>query len=178
MPRANIVTWAEAAVSMMDAADGGQEDYRDMIDLAKFIDADGDLRDKLLEESVDVDEKVATIKSCMDTYNPRLSPIISAILVAGEFRHFLAIAEEAFKRKSEKMGAYMANVWTAYPLTQDQLQGLITTLEKKLDQPVTVHVSVDPKLIGGIAVDVNEEYLDGTVKRRVDSMRQLLAESQ
>lgn len=67
-----------------------------------------------------------------------------------------------------------AIVYTAYPMSDDQLNGLLPKLEKRFNTKLKTEVKVDTSLIGGICVVVGDDTLDLSVKARLEQMKQAL----
>jgi F-type H+-transporting ATPase subunit delta len=50
-------------------------------------------------------------------------------------------------------------------------------LERWAGHPVEVRVQIDPALMGGMAVAIGDTIIDGSVRRRLDRLRETLAPS-
>ena len=100
--------------------------------------------------------------------------------LAGNFIHVLARGErlpllpeiraqyEALKDDAE--GVLEADIVSALPLAQEQIDGLVTALKKRFGREVHAHVSIDAALIGGVVVQVGDRIMDGSVKGRLEQM--------
>jgi F-type H+-transporting ATPase subunit delta len=66
-------------------------------------------------------------------------------------------------------------VTSAIALTTDQEQRLTTALTAIYKQEVQLQVVIDKKVIGGVAVRVGDEVIDGTVANRLAQVRRQLA---
>ena len=71
--------------------------------------------------------------------------------------------------------AQQAVIYSAFPLTDVQIQGLKTKLEARFQSKLDFRVVEDPTLIGGIRVVVGDNVLDGSVKSSIEKMKQALA---
>ena len=68
-------------------------------------------------------------------------------------------------------GSADAAIFSAFPMSEAQVAALIATLEKKFKIKLTPSVTVDPSLIGGLRVVVNDEVLDTSIRTRLEQMR-------
>ena len=64
---------------------------------------------------------------------------------------------------------------SAVPLDDARRRRLADALSGIYGRPVQVNVVVDPEVIGGIRVQVGDEVVDGTMLRRLEEARRLLA---
>src|SRR5699024_4409347 len=71
-------------------------------------------------------------------------------------------------------GTAQADIVSAYPLSDDQVNELIAGLEKKFNLKLKPVVTVDPDLIGGVRIAVGDQVLDTSVQAQLASMRDKL----
>ncbi|KIP51527.1 F0F1 ATP synthase subunit delta [Leucobacter komagatae] len=76
---------------------------------------------------------------------------------------------------ADQGGSELATVTVAAPLTTEQQQRLATLLEQTAGRPVKVTTVVDASLIGGVRIQMAEDVIDGSVRARLDDLRQRLA---
>jgi ATP synthase F1 delta subunit len=79
------------------------------------------------------------------------------------------------KLAAARRGRVLAEVTSAIALSTDQEQRLTTALTAIYKQEVQVQVVIDKKVIGGVAVRVGDEVIDGTVANRLAQVRRQLA---
>ena len=61
------------------------------------------------------------------------------------------------------------------PLDDAQRHRLAQALSGIYGKSVQVNVDVDPEVVGGIRVQVGDEVVDGTILRRLEEARRLIA---
>jgi F-type H+-transporting ATPase subunit delta len=81
------------------------------------------------------------------------------------------IAEQFHALKNAGQGSADAAIFSAFPMSEAQVAALIAALEKKFKIKLTPSVTVDPSLIGGVRVVVNDEVLDTSIRTRLEQMR-------
>jgi ATP synthase F0 subunit b/ATP synthase F1 delta subunit len=74
-----------------------------------------------------------------------------------------ALAELAVTRRGE----IVARVSAAAPLSDAQRNRLIAVLSRIYGHPVSLQLQINPKLLGGIAIAVGDEVIDGTLSSRL-----------
>lgn len=67
-----------------------------------------------------------------------------------------------------------ADVITAKPLKEDALKRLKKALKKVTSKEVTVNVSQDESIVGGLIVKIGDLVLDGSVKTQLEGLRESL----
>lgn len=84
------------------------------------------------------------------------------------------IALQFHALKNAGQGSADAAIFSAFPMSDPEVAELIAVLEKKFKIRLTPTVTVDPALIGGVRVVVNDEVLDTSIRTRLDQMRAAL----
>ncbi len=75
---------------------------------------------------------------------------------------------------NERAGVSDAIVYSAFPITPEQLGVVVQTLEARFKRKLNATVEIEPELIGGIRVVVGDEVLDTSVKARLQQMKAAL----
>jgi len=70
---------------------------------------------------------------------------------------------------------YVAYVTAPGPLSDQQERRLTAALRRVYGRQVSLQVAVEPELLGGLVVRVNDEVIDGSVASRLAELRQRLA---
>ena len=65
-------------------------------------------------------------------------------------------------------------VISAVPLTREQRDALGSKLSQKLQRSVRLHTKVDPAVMGGLRVETEGASMDGTVRSKIESIRESL----
>ncbi len=119
--------------------------------------------------------------------NPRLSPVKVATLIADaagtlsptqrNFVQLLAenerlsvlpqIAEQFQSLRHRADGTLDAVIESAYPLTDDQIDGIRATLEEKYGRKVQARAEVESDLIGGVCIRMGDEVIDASVRGKL-----------
>ncbi len=122
------------------------------------------------EERMDVIDR--TLGERIDTY---LCSFLKLMTKRGRASSILPCFDEYERLWYEHSGITVAEVVTAVPLTSEQKNALLTKLETKTGRSVEMRCSVDPALIGGVSVTLDGKLLEGSVKGRLDAIREHLS---
>ena len=83
----------------------------------------------------------------------------------------LAEVQKLYERlKSEDEGVVEANIDSAYPLEDQQLEQIVSILANRYNKKISPTVGVDSDLIGGIKVQVGDKVWDASVRGRLQEM--------
>jgi len=67
-------------------------------------------------------------------------------------------------------GETTAEVTSAHPLTDDQVAALRTNLKSRLGRDISVDLTVDPFILGGLVVKVGSQMIDGSIRTKLNSL--------
>lgn len=147
---------------------------RDLHQFAQAIEGSEELREVLRNPSVSASAK----REVLDAVLKRLLVgrlTHNFIMVLLEKRRVLLVASvaEEFQRLLDgRSGRIRAEVTSATPLGATDLARIRDSLQGALGaKEVTVDAKVDPALIGGIITRIGNIVLDGSVRNRIESMR-------
>ncbi len=85
-----------------------------------------------------------------------------------------AIVSEYRRLLNERLGRAQAVVTTAAPISAEQRGRLAASLGAMLDKEVVLDEREDPEIIGGIVVRIEDRIIDGSVRSRLNGLRQSL----
>lgn len=94
------------------------------------------------------------------------------VLIDQERFEVLPLLQLIFRDLSDAaLGQVRVQVQSATPLGEQEVQ-LQTVLEKALGKKVLLEVEVRPQLIGGLAVRVGDKIFDGTLKKKLEGIKE------
>lgn len=67
-------------------------------------------------------------------------------------------------------GALNARVYSAFPLDENQLLGLVRDLEIRFKRKIDAELHIAPELIGGVKIEIGDQVLDASVRGKLDTM--------
>lgn len=69
--------------------------------------------------------------------------------------------------KAGQEGVLAARITSAYPLSEDQLAGLVAKLETRFGRRIEALQEVDASLIGGVVIRVGDEVMDASMRGKL-----------
>ncbi|MGH7162126.1 MAG: ATP synthase F1 subunit delta [Planctomycetota bacterium] len=85
------------------------------------------------------------------------------------------VVDEFDRFRDLREGRVHAHVVSAAPLPENQVRDITERLEKATGKRIVIHAKADPRAIGGIVVKLGDKVIDGTLRRRLESLRRQLA---
>jgi F-type H+-transporting ATPase subunit delta len=77
----------------------------------------------------------------------------------------------AFKRiAADHRGEISAEVTSAHPLNDDQVEALKAQLGKRAGRDVTIDAQVDPDILGGIVIKLGSEMIDASIRTKLNRL--------
>lgn len=156
--------------------DGVLEDVEDeLFRFGRILDGQPRLLILLSDEGSPADGRVALLDRLLaDKVRPATRQLIEQAvrLPRGVSLEVLVgrLAELAAARRHRSV----AHVTAAAPLTDAQESRLAQVLSTIFGRPVSVQVSLDPEVLGGLVIRVGDEVIDGSVAARLAKARQEL----
>lgn len=77
----------------------------------------------------------------------------------------------------EKTGRYQAQVTTVKKLSDSAKQDIINRLKSTLGYQVEIEEKLDPDLIGGFTIQVNDTVIDASVKSQLQTLKSKMVNS-
>jgi F-type H+-transporting ATPase subunit delta len=145
----------------------------DLFRFARVLEGSDELRSVLTDEAVPVSRRLGVVTDLLGTRaSPLSAALVSAVVAAGRARQLSAIADEFVRQAAASRQRAVAEVRSAVPLDPDQRQRLTEALTRATGRAVEVKVIVDPAVLGGVVTQVGDTVIDGSVRTRLDELRE------
>ena len=159
----------------------------------KSIDAvktDLDRFDALLGESADLNRLVRSPVFSADAQSRALGAVLDRAGITGISANFLKVLTanrrlfavsdviRAFRALVARFkGEASADITVAEPLSEKNLDALKTALKAVSGKDVTLHVKVDPSIIGGLVVKLGSRMVDSSLRTKLNSIKHAMKEA-
>lgn len=84
------------------------------------------------------------------------------------------ILEEVELEVARLQGRQQVNVTVARPMNDDNVNRLADSMRNRLNQEPDLNITVDPNLLGGLIIEVNDEVFDYSLRSRIKQMKDRL----
>lgn len=107
--------------------------------------------------------------------NEHILSFLQLLCEHGKAESFDECVVEYERLREWASGEAVAVVRTAVELSDSQKQGIIESLQKRTGKRVTLKTVIDKSLLGGIAVEIDGEILDGSLKLNLKRAREVIS---
>lgn len=143
----------------------------DLFRLARTFEGSDDLRLALTDSQLPPERRIAVIEELMSRALPASTALASMVVAAGRAADLPTIVDRFVELAVGERKREVAEVRSALPLDDEQVQRLGTALGRATGKNVEVKVIVDPSVLGGIVARVADVVIDGSVRHRLDEMK-------
>jgi F-type H+-transporting ATPase subunit delta len=166
--------YAEAAFEVAQR-DDTVADWRRELDAAAAICADEAVVHALANPAVPLEQRWAAAQKIFGTVasQPVLN-LVGLMLRRGRIDQLPRIAAEFRRLDNGRQGIVPAHVTSAAPLTDQETRAVVARMEQLTGGRVELDVAVDPSLLGGLVVRVGDRLIDGSVRGRLERLRNQL----
>ena len=166
--------YAEAAFEVA-MRDGTVDRWRSELEAAAAILGHPSAVDTLANPAVPVDQRSAAVGALLKgVASGPVENLIQLMLRRGRIEQLPRVAAEFRRLDDRREGITHAIVTSAAPLTQDELRAITQRLEQQTGGRIALDVQVDPSLLGGLIVRVGDRLIDGSVRGRLERLRNQL----
>lgn len=171
--------YAEALLELA-RDDDAIEDYSQTIHrIADLIETERDFRRFLDTPRVEVEEKKAAIREVFESQVPgRLLRFLYVVIDKRRQRLIPSIASEFTDLVNEHFGRLQVGITVAREPDESFRQRTRERLERAFQKEILAQYRVEPRILGGIIVRVGDRVMDGSLRRRLQSLRRSLLKTE
>lgn len=143
--------------------------------LSDLLASDRRVRAFIETPKIDVDAKKQVLRTALEG---RVSPLflnfVMVVLDKRRQRLLEEIGAAYHELLDEKQGLLNVQVTVAHALDERTRDEIVQKLSRVLGRRVVPHVRVDPAILGGVVIRYGDRVLDGSLRRRLVSLRDRL----
>lgn len=165
-----------SAIFATGLEDNCLEEINDGLKVIKeVLDSDPMFADFLLSPAIPKEERVKAVEESFGKIlNKNLTAFFCILTAKGHIKDLDECIEVFNEYYKESMKKSEATVTSAVDLTGEQKDKLRKKLEKMSGRELTISYRIDKSLIGGIIVETDGTRLDGSIKRRLKEIKEVM----
>lgn len=173
MAREEIIEGYAEALFRVVRAEGELERVEDeLYRFGKLLESNHELKQALSDRSIDKIQRAKILDELLgDKVSPHTLGLLTFVVEQGRGRQLPQILQRLSNLAAEAREAVVAEVRSAVPLDDKQTKALAEALSKATRKKVEVKAIVDPSVIGGLVAKVGDTVIDGTIRRRLEQLR-------
>src|SRR3990170_1355222 len=165
--------YAEGLFSVVSAEGELDRVEDELFRFGKLLETNHELKQALSDQSIDKAQRIKVLEELLeDKVSTHTLGLLSFIVTQGRARQLPPILAELSDLAADARNSVVAEVRTAAPIDDRQKKALAEALSKATGKKVEVKVLVDPSIIGGIVAKVGDTVIDGSVRRRLEQLRE------
>jgi F-type H+-transporting ATPase subunit delta len=167
--------YAQGIFEIAQAEGSLEKVENELFQFSQLFQGNEQLREKLTDQSLPVEKRQAIVEDLLgQKASPLTVSLISFLVGAGRARDLPEIVDRLVQRAAAARQREVAEVRSAIMLDEEQQRRLTEALEKSTGKKIELKVIQDPSVLGGVVARVGDTVIDGTVRRRLDQLRETL----
>ncbi len=168
-----VSSYAEALVAVAQAEGDLAATEDELFAVAQALAGSDELREVLSDRNIPAARRQQIVEDLLGGQaGDATVALVSMVVGAGRAGDLVRIIEAAVERSAGLRNKAVAEVRSAVALSDDQQQRLAQALRRATGKDVTVKVIVDPTVMGGLVTRIGDEVIDGSVRARINQLRE------
>lgn len=144
-------------------------------DVAALFDQNPEYMELLSAPGIPLTERVGLIQTTFGARVPEtVSSLLGLLCEKGRLRLFSFCRDEYRRLLHVRRAVVTAKVTSAVPLTEKERKALIQQLQKKNGGTVRLSCEIDPSIMGGVIVEMEGAVIDGSLRRRLRDVKEVM----
>jgi len=163
--------YAEALYSLKKDENSLESSQIEVKELIKVLKENPDFLVFLSSSYKEFEEKEQIIDKVFVGVDEEIKTLIKIVVKNHRGQYLTEIFENFNSLVNEYRGVLEGLVYSTEPLSESQLAKLNSAIGEIETRPVELKNIIDPSLIGGVKVVINDHIYDGSIKRHIDDMK-------
>jgi F-type H+-transporting ATPase subunit delta len=176
---ASVATLRDLVEALIETAEGENKTKKvtnDMVSFYNVIAADETLKKILGSSAYETSERIAIINDLGEKagFDKLVTNFVSLAIELDKFKTLLKSKQSIERRLRKASGTSRAEITFGENPSDSDLKKITEGLEKLTGEEIEIEVKIDPTIIGGIIVKVEDRVFDGSIKTQLERIREVL----
>lgn len=163
--------YAEALFSLKRDSNSLEESQKEVKELRKVFEENPDFITLLASYNKTLDEKIEIIDKTLKGVDEEIKTLIKIICQNHRASYLIEIFDGFNSLVNEYRGVKEGLVYSTEKLSEKQLSSLNKKISEVEKMPTELRNIIDPTLIGGVKIVINDHIYDGSIKHHIEDMR-------
>jgi F-type H+-transporting ATPase subunit delta len=147
---------------------------KDLIRFVQVVKESNDFRIFLNSPVVRDDKKIAIYQLVFEGFNPLTMQFFALVTKNGREQLLPEIAAQFERQLMKNRGIVSGSIVSATPLTEKTKQEILDRIAPAFEGSLQLSESVDPSLLGGFVIRIEDKQIDASVANKLKELRQEL----
>jgi F-type H+-transporting ATPase subunit delta len=176
---ASVATLRDLVEALIETAQRENKTKKVTYDIVSFYDvitADETLKKILGSSAYETSERISIINDLGERagFDKLVTNFVSLAVELDKFKTLLKSKQSIVRRLRKASGISRAEIIFGENPSDSDLKKITEVLEKLTGDEVEIEVKIDPAIIGGIIVKVEDRVFDGSIKTQLERIREIL----
>ena len=168
-----VDVYARALLDIASSEGHLDEVEDELFRFARIIEGNDELRMTIANPGLPLDQRAGIVDELLESRAlPTTKAIATFIVGAGRGHDLPAIVNRFVELAAGTREHAVAEIRSAVALDDSQKQRIGEALSRKTGKQVEVKVIIDESVLGGIVATVGDTVIDGTVRHRLDQLKE------
>ena len=173
MAESRVAGYAEALFAVAKAEGDLALVEDELFRFAQALQSNEELRSTLADQGVPAARRQQVTEDLLGgKATATTTALVSMVVGAGRAAELPAIVDALVERSAASRNKAVATVRSAVDLTNEQRERLASAINTRTGRQVEVKVVIDPTVLGGIVTEIGDDIIDGSVRRRLNQLRE------
>lgn len=151
------------------------EFYEQLTEVKEILTKEKELIKLLNHPNIEKEERKSIIEKIFHgKIEKELINFFKILIDKNRITHFSAMIDAFSDMYYEEKGILRVKVISAYELEEEQKEKLAENLKAEFNKEISLVEEIDESIIGGLLLETEGKVLDGTVKSKLENIRQVL----
>ena len=168
--------YAKAFVEVVNKKGSLEKAADELKTLANLFEQSEDFKNLLKNPGFKNEERMGVLEAVCKKFSisSETENLLKILIETGRASDLAQISEAVSSELDAIQGKARATLKSAVPIPLATLKRLQQTLEEKLGKNLEITPVIDPEVIGGVRAQVGHLVIDGTIKRRLETLKKSL----
>ena len=163
--------YAEALFSLKRDSNTLEESQKEVKELKKVFEENPGFITLLASYNKTLDEKIEIIDKTLKGVDEEIKTLMKIICQNHRAMYLIEIFDGFNSLVNEYRGVKEGLVYSTEKLSEKQLSSLNKKISEVEKMPTELRNIIDPSLIGGVKIVINDHIYDGSIKHHIEDMR-------
>ena len=163
--------YANALYSLKKESKELLETQQEIKDLRKILRENPRYISLLSSRNLSVEKRLELVEEAFHNIDVDVKNFIKVIVENNRSDYLLDIFSDFNSLVNEYRNIMEGLLYSSEALTDSQIQNITSSISKREGRPVELKNIIDPSLIGGVKVVINDHIYDGSIKHHLEQMK-------